>query len=141
MDNQNPLEQYAQGFVRDWLAQNPVDYFWRKKYNVPFGSRAHREMTLVDMVIDLEEEKFVRSLRENAENNVSEDEFEGLSLGDLQPANQSGKQIIKLSKKEVEAEYESLNLDEFDDLPVAKGPVSEDEFQDDKFSITSENDE
>ena len=33
-----------------------IDYWWRKRYNVAFGSSAHREMNFIDMLIEYREQ-------------------------------------------------------------------------------------
>lgn len=45
--------------VRETLSfwhQFPFEYWWRKKYNIPFGSPQHRQMNLFDMLLEYQEE-------------------------------------------------------------------------------------
>jgi len=52
-------------FVRDWISQYPIDYWWRKKYSIAFGSQAHREANFIDMKIDFLEERAISKLEED----------------------------------------------------------------------------
>ena len=48
--------------IIDWNSKFPIDYIWRKKYGVAFGSPEHRQMSFIDMLFDIEEEIFMRNL-------------------------------------------------------------------------------
>jgi len=48
--------------IINWAVNFPVDRIWRKKYNIPFGSTAHREVSFIDQLIDIEEDKFFEEL-------------------------------------------------------------------------------
>jgi hypothetical protein len=42
-------------FVYSWNIKFPFDYWWRKLYKVSFGSKEHRETSLVDMYVEFME--------------------------------------------------------------------------------------
>lgn len=44
-------------FVIEWNNLYPLDYWWRRKYNIPFNSKNHRNVSYIDMYYDWLEEK------------------------------------------------------------------------------------
>lgn len=36
-----------------------IDYWWRKKYNISFGSKKHRDMNFIDMLIEYKEDLLI----------------------------------------------------------------------------------
>ena len=55
------LNKDINNFVFNWNLF-PLDYWWRKKYNIPFGSKKHREMSFIDMAIEWKEEKIIENV-------------------------------------------------------------------------------
>jgi len=43
--------------ILEWNMRFPYDRKWRKKYNVPFGSEKHLQMSQIDIYFDLKEDK------------------------------------------------------------------------------------
>lgn len=99
------LKREVEDFVFDWNSF-PVDYWWRKKYNVPFGSKKHREMSFIDMAIEWKEEHIMRSVFENKRNEEEEYEDKMFMLG-------TGKEVVKPTAKEIDEDYENLDLSQF----------------------------
>lgn len=68
-------------FIIKWNNTYPVDFLWRKKYGVAFGSPEHRQMSFLDMLFDLEEDKMMKEIydRNNKDNDESEDISKGLT--------------------------------------------------------------
>ena len=64
------LNKDINNFVFNWNLF-PLDYWWRKKYNIPFGSKKHREMSFIDMAIEWKEEKII----ENVMNPKQKDDY------------------------------------------------------------------
>lgn len=93
-------------FVEFWNSKYPWDLWWRKKHKVAFGSVIHKEMSHLDMLIEYIESKYMEDKRLQRE--LEEEEKEN-SILNLAP----GKKEIKMSKKELDSEFESLNIDEF----------------------------
>ena len=87
------LSRDIDNFVFDW-GLFPLDYWWRKKYNVPFGSKQHREMSFIDMAIEWREENIVK----NAMNPKKDEDYVG---------------TVKLTAKEIDEDYENLDLSQF----------------------------
>lgn len=83
------LKDDVKKFIIDWNNKFPIDFWWRKKYNIPFGSKAHREANFIDMLIEFEELKIMVD-------NVDKNEFE------------EEDDIEKMSQEEIDEEYETL---------------------------------
>lgn len=90
------LRQKVINFIATWHSGFILDYWWRKKYNVPFGSLKHRSMNFIDMYIEYQEEIEIKNLRERAKK--SEEEYD---------------ENIHVSQEEIDEDYEKLNLEEF----------------------------
>lgn len=90
------LRQKVINFIATWHSGFILDYWWRKKYNVPFGSLKHRSMNFIDMYIEYQEEIEIKNLREKAKK--SEEEYD---------------ENIHVSQEEIDEDYEKLNLEEF----------------------------
>lgn len=86
------LNKDINNFVFDWDLF-PLDYWWRKKYNVPFGSKKHREMSFIDMAIEWKEEKIIENVM-----NPKKDDYIG---------------TVKITAKEIDEDYENLDLSQF----------------------------
>lgn len=100
------IQTQANNFIFNWH-EFPIDYWWRKRYKVAFGSKVHREMSFIDMFIEYQEElMFIKS----AENNNSEDEAENESLG----LNRHKGENIPMTNKQIDEDYESIDLEQFD---------------------------
>lgn len=48
--------------VISWNVRFPTDRAWRKKYNVPYNSKAHLESNFLDQLFDIEEDKLFEEL-------------------------------------------------------------------------------
>ena len=52
---ENNTNEKVNHFLINWH-KFTFDYWWRKKYNIAFGSPQHREMNFIDMFIEYKEE-------------------------------------------------------------------------------------
>lgn len=104
----NNAQEEIDKFIFKWH-DFPFDYWWRKKYKIPFGSQAHREMNFIDMYIEYREEFLLNKAIEEYDKSVSdrEDEEQGLKDG-------SEKRVIKMTKQEIDDDFENLDLSQFD---------------------------
>lgn len=102
MDKPQETQNSVDRFLFNWH-DFPFDYWWRKKYNIPFGSSAHREMSFIDMYIEWREDMIVNRSLEQAEQ--QEEEELGMSPA---PSN-----VVKMSQQEIEDDYENLDLEKF----------------------------
>jgi len=105
--NKLSIDKKAINFIFDWHRFS-IDFWWRKKYNIPFGSSRHREMNFIDMLIEYQEELLVnRILTTENVKDIQEDEELGLA--------NVPKNTIPLSQEDIDKDYESLNLEQFDE--------------------------
>lgn len=56
----NGIEEY----VYRWAVSFPLDRYWRKKHNVPFGSIQHRDVSFIDQLIEYQEDILFMKLSE-----------------------------------------------------------------------------
>jgi len=89
----NNLKRKIKNEIVRWNNQFPIDYWWRKKYNVSYGSKAHREMNFIDMLIDYEEDKMMRNLGSEKE----EEEVKGYTV----------------PQKELDADFDDLDISKY----------------------------
>lgn len=96
-------------FIFRWH-EFPLDYWWRKRYNIPFGSRQHREMNFIDIYVEYQEGLLLKQTQDEYEQEQSdlEDEALRLSLFD--------KEIVKPTAQEIDDDYENLELSDFDNI-------------------------
>lgn len=88
-------------FIFSWH-RFQVDYWWRKKYNVPFGSYQHREMSLIDMAVEWREDMLI------AEALAPKEEV-------IEPTKtHDGREVVRLTQAEIDEDYDNLDLSEFD---------------------------
>lgn len=97
----NDIKDEIKRFIFNWH-EFPFDYWWRKRYNIPFGSSQHREMNFIDMYIEYQEELLLK------EKIYEEDIEEDIDLGI-----NNGKEVVKLSKQEIDDDYNNLDLSQF----------------------------
>jgi len=53
--------------AKDWVLKHPIDYHWRKHFNIPFGSKKHLQATFLEQQLWFEEHKYVQELRDSIE--------------------------------------------------------------------------
>lgn len=95
-NNKNELRLAVNNFLHHWHSDFVLDYWWRKKYHVPFGSEEHRNMSFIDMYIEYMEDKKIQRLREQEEN--------------MRYSVDGGE---TMSQKEIDEDYENINLEDF----------------------------
>ena len=93
--NNDDLRKSVDDFVNRWHSGFILDYWWRRKHNVAFGSPEHRRMNFIDMYIEYREDEKIRRLHEQ----------------EYQIDDVSG---VEVSQKEIDEDYENLDLKEFD---------------------------
>ena len=88
-----------------WNQKYPIDLHWRKKYRVAFGSKAHLEVSFIDMKIDLEEEEMLNEARRlyNKKDSGEDEIDEILNIP----------KVEKMSAKEIDNEFDNLDINEF----------------------------
>lgn len=106
----NKVQEEVDRFIFNWH-NFPFDYWWRKKYKVPFGSVAHREMNFIDMYIEYREEFLLKKAVDEFEQSISDEEDKKLGLKDG-----SDKKVVKMTKQEIDEDFENLDLSQFDKI-------------------------
>lgn len=101
MNQKLTLTKRVDSFLNIWH-YFPIDYWWRKKYNVPFGSSQHREMNFIDMFIEYREELLINS----SVNKIDDEENKTIGL-----TSESG---VKVTQQEIDDDFENLDLEQFD---------------------------
>lgn len=101
------LRQDVDKFVFNWH-EFPLDYWWRKKYNIPFGSQQHRDMNFIDMLIEYREDIVVN--RYKNEYVKKQEEQDNRDLGFTEKESK----VIHLSQEQIDDDYENLDLSQFD---------------------------
>lgn len=99
MENNN-LRNNVRRFILDWNRKFPIDLWWRMKYNIPFGSPKHREISFIDQLIDYEESKLLQETKNDHKNsNISGGEHYEEKFG--------------IAKEKIDEEFENLDLESF----------------------------
>jgi len=110
MEKLNPkrtIKDEIEHFIFNWH-EFSFDYWWRKKYNIPFGSQRHREMNFIDMAVEYREEMLLKEMADKED--IKDEEAVDRQFG----LNEGKKEVIKMTKEEVDDEYENLDLSQFD---------------------------
>lgn len=94
------LKNKVDRFLFSWH-QFPIDYWWRKKYKVPFGSPQHRAMNFIDMFIEFQEEADINRVIYNAD-----EEFDELGI--------KNERTVRLTDEEINNDFDELDLSQFD---------------------------
>lgn len=86
--------------VERWLKRFPIDLWWRRKYNVAYGSPQHRAMSFFDQLQEYREELTLqRLIREHQEREAMGDDYDS--------------RVLKMSQEEIDEDYDNINLDDF----------------------------
>jgi hypothetical protein len=101
-------KQEIERFVFEWH-DFPIDYWWRHKYNVPFGSKRHREMNFVDMLIEYQEDIVIQRMKRQIEKEEDLNENNDIGID-----KNSEKEVVKVSKKQIDNDFDELDLSQFD---------------------------
>jgi hypothetical protein len=62
----NKLKNDVRNFILNGNSKYPIDLWWREKHNIPFGSKIHKDICFIDMMIEYEEDR-MRFYQENPE--------------------------------------------------------------------------
>lgn len=57
--------------IINWNLNFPIDFLFRKKFNIVFGSKRHREMRFEDMIFELSERFVFKEIIKNSEQKPS----------------------------------------------------------------------
>ena len=105
MPNTKDIKQ----FVSIWNQICPIDRWWRKKYNIPFNSPAHRALSFIDMYYEYCEYKFYSKL--SKQNKQEGDRFEN----DIYVKGQGNFIKAKVySQEEIDTAFDNIDLDKIE---------------------------
>lgn len=105
------LTRKLNNFIAEW-SRYPIDLWWRKRYNIPFGSPQHRAMNFIDMAIEYQEELLWNKAR-NSPQEITEDEFMEQYVDEQ--LQEQEKKTVEMTQEEIDKDFENLNLEEFDE--------------------------
>lgn len=90
-------------FMIWWNNNFPIDYWYRKKYNIAFNSKKHRQVSLFDILCEWEEQNIETILQNDKflQKKRKEYEDDGVWLDD--------------KKEEMDSFFDDVPFDELDD--------------------------
>ena len=83
------------------------DVWWRKKYNVSWGSKEHKEVSFQVQLWEYLEQQIIDKAIDDYDPEAENEMIEEIS------GNSSKRKIVSLTQKEIEAEFDNINLDDF----------------------------
>ena len=60
-------------YLRWWNVTFPLDRLWRKKYNIPWGSEKHHEITFESQVLDFIEDELFKKIETSKSIDIEEE--------------------------------------------------------------------
>lgn len=101
-------------FIEQWNGKYPYDRWWRKKYNIPFGSKIHKETSHIDMAIEYKEDIYFKLLNDRKDFDELKTDKRSL-ISEIVALKQRNSNRAP-SKEEVDKDFNDLNLSDFDDI-------------------------
>lgn len=107
----NKLKSEVRTYIVNWNRMYPIDYWWRKKYNIPFGSEKHRQADFIQMYFDYEEDKMMKQLMDS-EIDKSESNFE----------EENAKHGVgpKMTQDQIDYDFENIDLSNYNTVKESK---------------------
>lgn len=102
-EKKNDIGLQLRSFVEEWNLKYPIDKWWRDKYNVPFGSAAHKAQSMLDMRLDFEEElMFLQQKRR-----ISTEQSSSYQFGS---GSWLKKQIVKPTQQQLDKDFDRIDV-------------------------------
>lgn len=120
MEFTKEFEDKVQMDMVSWNLKHPLDYLWRKHFDIPFGSRRHLESSSIDQLRWFKEQEFVDKLKDIFDK-YTEDERKHMvidKMGDIIRLDGRG-EIVKMTQEEAQEVYDSIDvkdMSKWDDL-------------------------
>lgn len=92
-------------FIIDWNRKYPIDRWYRKKYNIPFGSEEHKRVSFLNMRLEYEEDLLFFNLEKKRKE--SEIELEDYLMGKYLKRNKEDEEI---SEEELDDLFNSIDI-------------------------------
>lgn len=103
-------------FIIEWNNRFPYDYHIRKKYHIQFGSEQHKSLNFINMAIEFAEDKILDQYEAESVDFGDVAQINGGLPGQMKTGqNQEGKEVIRMTRKEVDSEFENMDLSQFND--------------------------
>ena len=99
----------SKDFLLKWNQEFPLEYWWRKKYNVSFNSSKHREVSYIDIYYEwLEEKLYQKSLDDISKENERLKEYQttGKWLSDF---------VDEEQERKLDEMFENMDISAFND--------------------------
>ena len=97
------LRQETSNFLTEWHNSFILDYWWRKKHDIAFGSAAHREMNFIDMFIEYQEEVIIKRAQLKEQRKEEEDWF----------GKERFENMVQMSQQEIDDDYENIDIENY----------------------------
>lgn len=102
----NKLKREVHNFIINWNQKWPIDFWWRKKYKIAFGSEEHRQANFIQMYYEYYEEVTMKKwYYDNDEDDDVKDDVP-------KDAEKSGINK-KMSQKEIDVDFDSIDLSRY----------------------------
>jgi hypothetical protein len=101
--------------VNIWNNIFVFDNQWRQKYKIPFASKAHKEQSLLAIFFEYKEDELINKLKQEMQDKLENDENDFSytdKSGNITEYKKDDKEV-KLTKKEIDNEFDNLNLEDF----------------------------
>lgn len=102
-------------FIIEWNSRYPYDKYIRKKYGIIFGSKQHRELNFLDMAIEYKEDAIIDEAIEEQMNQENKNFWKSDIPGLNELKENKNIEIMKVSKKQLDKDFEELDLSQFND--------------------------
>jgi len=102
----NKLKREVHNFIINWNQKWPIDFWWRKKYNVSFGSEEHRQANFIQMYYEWYEAEAMKQWYSDDEGDESQD-------SDIPKDAEVSSVNKKISQKEIDLDFDSIDLSRY----------------------------
>lgn len=89
-------------FTENWNIKYPLDRWYRKRYNIPFGSDQHKSIDIQNIRIEFEEDLLFNELLVNSTSSNKYDPGKGLWLNKVEQP--------EVTQEEITDIYDNLNI-------------------------------
>lgn len=101
----NNLKREVLNYIINWNRLYPIDYWWRKKHKIPFGSVKHRQANFIQMYYEYEEEKMINDVIKKSKEEHKDEDF-------IKELNKSG--VTKnMTQEQIDYDFENIDLSSY----------------------------
>jgi len=108
MNFTSEFEKDAKRFLTEWNLRHPIDFWWRKKYNVSFGSREHFQTDFIDQYLEYIEDEVREELQEQLQNREISYKNQDGTVEKYHSPN-----VVKMTNEEVKEEFDNLDISKY----------------------------